>query len=343
MKALLLIAVFSAVALANKDYDAMFREFKATHLKAYADEAEEAQRFKNFVRNMRKAEVLQAANPLAEFGANQFADMSDEEFAPRTGSSEQLRAAKALLSTRPKVTATAAERASAAGKDIDWRQWGIVTEVKDQGSCSAGWAFATTGAMEGEWALADKELTALSDQQLVSCTPPRASLAAGAAEGFGCRGGAVAPAVKRLISENDGRVVTMSSMPFTSGNGTDPGSCPSQEDLDKLPVGGIVVDFDQLEGDEEEMAFFSSQGPITVAIDGTVLQTYKGGVVTTSIANELNHVVLVVGYNDAYVPPYWILKNSWGARWGEGGYFRLAKGRNLCLIADQVTRLRVAN
>ena len=50
MKALLLIAVFSAVALANKDYDAMFREFKATHLKSYANEAEEATRFKNFVK-----------------------------------------------------------------------------------------------------------------------------------------------------------------------------------------------------------------------------------------------------------------------------------------------------
>ena len=93
MKALLLVAVFSAVALAAKDYDAMFREFKSTHLKSYADAAEEATRFKNFVQNMKKAETLQASNPLATFGANQFADLSEAEFASRiNGASHYKRA-----------------------------------------------------------------------------------------------------------------------------------------------------------------------------------------------------------------------------------------------------------
>jgi hypothetical protein len=32
----------------------------------------------------------------------------------------------------------------------------------------------------------------------------------------------------------------------------------------------------------------------------------------------------VVGYDDTADPPFWKLRNSWGTRWGEGGYFRVA-------------------
>jgi aminopeptidase C len=47
----------------------------------------------------------------------------------------------------------------------------------------------------------------------------------------------------------------------------------------------------------------------------------------------LNHAVVAVGYNNAGTP-YWIVRNSWGTSWGESGYIRMAKGRNMCGIAD---------
>ena len=68
-----------------------------------------------------------------------------------------------------------------------------------------------------------------------------------------------------------------------------------------------------------------------------MLQTYKSGIVSeqylrcSSKKKEVNHGVTVVGYgkvsdNDKTKGPceeYWIIRNSWGASWGEKGLFRL--------------------
>ena len=43
-----------------------------------------------------------------------------------------------------------------------------------------------------------------------------------------------------------------------------------------------------------------------------------------------NHAVNVVGYGVEGGVPYWTLRNSWGADWGEGGYFRWAANHFLC-------------
>ncbi|PRQ27373.1 putative cathepsin H [Rosa chinensis] len=31
--------------------------------------------------------------------------------------------------------------------------------------------------------------------------------------------------------------------------------------------------------------------------------------------------------------PYWLIKNSWGQRWGDNGYFKTEYGKNMCGIA----------
>ena len=45
------------------------------------------------------------------------------------------------------------------------------------------------------------------------------------------------------------------------------------------------------------------------------------------------HSVAVVGYGtDSYGWDFWLIKNSWGSSWGEGGFIRLKRGVRMCNI-----------
>jgi len=75
-------------------------------------------------------------------------------------------------------------------------------------------------------------------------------------------------------------------------------------------------------------------GPVSVAVQANqfVWQFYRGGVIKRFCGTELDHGVLVVGYD--IQGGYWIVKNSWGSSWGENGYLRIAKttGKGVCGI-----------
>ena len=52
---------------------------------------------------------------------------------------------------------------------FDWREKGVVSSVKDQGTVGTCWAFSTVGNVEGQWAIAGNNVTSLSAEQLVDC------------------------------------------------------------------------------------------------------------------------------------------------------------------------------
>ncbi len=86
-------------------------------------------------------------------------------------------------------------------------------------------------------------------------------------------------------------------------------------------------------------------GPIAVGIDADHIsfQFYRGGVYygknCKTEPDDLNHAVLVVGYNTTTDgQDYWIIKNSWDPSWGMKGYGWMARNKNnTCGIATDAS------
>lgn len=49
------------------------------------------------------------------------------------------------------------------------------------------------------------------------------------------------------------------------------------------------------------------------------------------------HAVNIVGWGENTVGvKYWIVKNSWGADWGDNGFFKILRGQNFCGIESEI-------
>ena len=68
--------------------------------------------------------------------------------------------------------------------------------------------------------------------------------------------------------------------------------------------------------------------PVAVAVNSRSSDFffYKSGIISSSkCGTQVNHAVLLIGYGSEGGQDYWILKNSFGASWGEMGFFRILR------------------
>eukprot|EP00804_Cyclotella_cryptica_P005779 CCRYP_000103-RB/>CCRYP_000103-RB protein AED:0.07 eAED:0.07 QI:255/1/1/1/0.75/0.6/5/1318/401 len=84
-----------------------------------------------------------------------------------------------------------------------------------------------------------------------------------------------------------------------------------------------------------------ARGPIKTSVNADYLRNYTGGILGSDDDPALydahhNHGVSIVGwgYDEDRDKEHWIVRNSWGAYWGEMGFFRIELGRNLLGIED---------
>ncbi|XP_016972204.1 procathepsin L [Drosophila rhopaloa] len=253
---------------------------------------------------------------------NAFADLTNAEFLQQLTGFKRNPAAKARAAASLKQVELPP---TPVPDSFDWREHGGVTPVKFQGTCGSCWTFATTGAIEGHTFRKTGTLPNLSEQNLVDCGP---------SEDFGLNGcdGGFQEAAFCFIDEVQKGVSQAETYPYLDRTDT----CKYDDSKAAARVQGFGVIPPK---DEEELKkVVGTLGPVACSVNGLeTLKNYEGGIYNDNECNqgEPNHAILVVGYGSENGQDYWIIKNSWDDTWGEKGYFRLPRGQNFCLIADE--------
>ena len=320
------LAALATVATAHFDSDRTYNfiQYMATHNKSYNDSFEFALRFKAW---QRTDEFITKHNQdetqTHQVGHNYLSDWTHEERSKLLG----LKNMPKPEYSNPKMLPKPAHghKKLNAGRDLDWRTSGCVTDVKDQGQCGSCWSFSATGALESAYCIAGNTLTTLSEQQLVSCSWRNGNL--------GCNGGWYYSAWEYLKGFMS---MTEDSYPYTAKS--------EFRECRYAESDGVtfVSSYNQITANYPlAMVDAIEHGPISVAIqaDQDVYQQYTSGIITSdSCGTNIDHAVLAVGYGTDHTSgqEYWLVKNSWGTTWGDAGYVKIgiAEGDGVCGINE---------
>ncbi|CAI9116828.1 OLC1v1018092C1 [Oldenlandia corymbosa var. corymbosa] len=288
----------------------LFEDWCKQYGKTYSSEQEKQFRFKVFEDNYDYVTKHNSMpNSTYTLSLNAFADLTHQEFrAAYLGLS--VSANDSIIRLNNRESTSDGLHDGDIPSSIDWRKKGAVTKVKDQGNCGACWAFSATGAMEGINKIVSGSLVSLSEQELIDCDKSYNN---------GCDGGLMDYAFQ-FVKKNHG-IDTEDDYPYQGRSRT----CNSN----KLKRRVVTIDGyqDVDPRNEKKLLKAVAKQPVSVGICGSErgFQLYSRGIFTGPCSIELDHAVLIVGYDSEDGVDYWIVKNSWGTSWGINGYIHMAR------------------
>jgi len=186
---------------------------------------------------------------------------------------------------------------------FDWTDSAAVSPVRYQ-RCGDCWAQCSVGAMESQLLIYDDDATRLSVQQAIDCNFGSS----------GCDGGWWEDVYDMYMAVG---AVTQACFPYRNGS---EGNCDQD-------VCEIVTYLDSYEFIDTSVAsikqYVLTYGPVAVGMSVyNSFSYYNGGCYETTQSGDINHGVLIVGWDDDLCGGQgaWHIKNSWGTNWGENGY-----------------------
>merc|ERR1712227_504959 len=292
-----------------------FRNFESEYRKEYTFE-ERKLRAVIFHENFKTIQEHNDGDHTWTMGVNEFADMTFDEF----------RASKLMVGQDCSATATQRHQFDSVElpDGFDWRERGGVSPVKNQGHCGSCWTFSTTGCLESAHAIHHGNYFNLSEQQLVDCAQDF--------DNHGCNGGLPSHAFEYI--HFIGGLEEESDYHYEAKEGL----CEFNPSLAKATVREV---FNITEGDEDQLAIAISYfNPVSIAFEVVDdFRFYKEGVYSSDTCKagpyDVNHAVLAVGFGTCKKcnTPFYTVKNSWGAEWGDEGFFKIERGVNMCGVA----------
>lgn len=278
----------------------LFDLFIASYSKNYSGDEDTMTRFKQFKKNLK---VIDERNALekarggsAVHGVTKFSDLDDDEFqSTYLTASPNGAASGAIMTEVPSYVGTQ--------DSVSWE--GLYTKgIHDQGYCGACWAYSVTEQMEADAIRLGLITlnTTLSAQQILSCDTAS----------FGCGGGWTERAYQYVQSA--GGVALEEDYPYTSFYDMT-GSCKEDPSTFFMTTDGYYT-----VGSEQAMIdYIKSTGPLSACVDASNWATYVKGIISVC-GQEVDHCVQVIGVDTGSEDGYFLIRNSWGTEWGEGGY-----------------------
>ena len=309
---ILIIALVSCNFDKEQEMFQRFQKFITKYHKKYNSMNEFLARFEVFKRNAMSA--IYENEPYIK-GITQFSDLTQQEFKKMYLNFNYN--AFAFSNVNPYH----AKVSNAAPDAFDWRDKGAVGPVGDQEAYTSSTVFVTLDNLQSLYYLKKGNFVTLSQQMIIDCC---------------VYGTQIIDLIFDWIKQHG--IESDSDYPYVGKKG----EC--KENPSKY-IDMIVTGYKKLNypADEEEMKeFLYETSPLIVGLNGNPLQTYSGGIIDKTSSecpsSELNHVGILVGYghDDASGKDYWIVKNSWGEKWGENGYFRIKRGSGTCGINTYV-------
>jgi len=232
-------------------------------------------------------------------------------------------------------------------KSWDWRKFGGLSKVWEQGACGGCWAFTTAAAVEGVHYIWTREAVTLSPQMLLECDPIDQD----------CTGGNMVTGYQYAVMKGGiSAAEDYPVHPYTIKT-SEVGPCRSNT---ARKHAASIDDYIVLENTWDDLKSAIYMQPVSVAVNamGEHFRFYSGGILTydqcqpdwANHPNLINHAVVAVGfgYDKTLDMEYVVIKNSWGTQWGENGYARIAmQGGELnatCgLLIEAVAPLKLSN